>query len=119
MRMDVNACDCTRGCTDTRKRESALKVDSGRKIPCLYESENIGHPAFDFVLMTVVSAVHLLTSSILVKFSFMAVCSSQDLILATKCPREQLKALGRNVGEEMCGDEMLTNKCPGPVFKVR
>ena len=29
----VNACDCTRGCTDTG-RESALKADSGRKIPC-------------------------------------------------------------------------------------
>ena len=28
-----NACDCPRGCTDT-VRESALKVDSGRKIPC-------------------------------------------------------------------------------------
>ena len=33
MRTDVNACDCTRGCTDT-VRESALKVDSGKKIPC-------------------------------------------------------------------------------------
>ena len=31
--MDVDACDCTLGCTDT-VRESALKVDSGRKIPC-------------------------------------------------------------------------------------
>ena len=30
---DVNACDCTRGCTDT-VRESALNVDCGRKIPC-------------------------------------------------------------------------------------
>ena len=30
---DVNACDCTRGCTDT-VRESALKVDSRRNIPC-------------------------------------------------------------------------------------
>ena len=30
---DVNAFDCTRGCTDT-VRESALKVDLGRKIPC-------------------------------------------------------------------------------------
>ena len=30
---DVNACDCTQWCTDT-VRESALKVDSGRKIPC-------------------------------------------------------------------------------------
>ena len=29
---DVNACDCTQGCTDT-VRESALKVDSGRIIP--------------------------------------------------------------------------------------
>ena len=33
VRTDVNACDCTRGCTDT-VRESALKIDSGRKIPC-------------------------------------------------------------------------------------
>ena len=33
VRTDVNACDCARGCTDT-VRESALKVDSGRKIPC-------------------------------------------------------------------------------------
>ena len=32
-RTDVNACDCTRGFTDT-VRESALKVDCGRKIPC-------------------------------------------------------------------------------------
>ena len=33
VRTDVNACDCIRGCTDT-VRESALKVDSERKIPC-------------------------------------------------------------------------------------
>ena len=33
MRTGVNVCNCTRGCTDT-VRESALKVDSGRKIPC-------------------------------------------------------------------------------------
>ena len=32
VRTDVNACDCTRGCTDT-VRESALKVD-WEKIPC-------------------------------------------------------------------------------------
>ena len=31
VRTDVNACDCTRGCTDT-PRESALTVDSRRKI---------------------------------------------------------------------------------------
>ena len=31
VRTDVNACDCTRGFTDT-VRESALSVDSGRKI---------------------------------------------------------------------------------------
>ena len=30
VRTDINACDCTRGCTDT-VRESALKVDFGRK----------------------------------------------------------------------------------------
>ena len=30
VRTDVNACYCTRGCTDT-ERESALKVDSGKK----------------------------------------------------------------------------------------
>ena len=33
---DVNACDCTQGCTDT-VREFVLKVDSGRKIPCRTE----------------------------------------------------------------------------------
>ena len=33
MRTDVNACACTWGCMDA-VRESALKVDSGRKIPC-------------------------------------------------------------------------------------
>ena len=33
VRTDVNACDRTRGCTDT-VRESAMKVVSGRKIPC-------------------------------------------------------------------------------------
>ena len=32
VRTDVNACDPTTGCTGT-VRESALKVDSGRKIP--------------------------------------------------------------------------------------
>ena len=37
---DVNACDCTRGCTDT-VRESALKVDSRRKIPCLTGMSNL------------------------------------------------------------------------------
>ena len=36
VRTDVHACDCTWGCTDT-VRESALKVDSGRKIPCRTE----------------------------------------------------------------------------------
>ena len=29
---DVNACDCTQGCSDI-VRESALKVDSGKKTP--------------------------------------------------------------------------------------
>ena len=40
LRTDVNACDCTRGCTDT-VRESALKVDSGRKIPCRTGESNL------------------------------------------------------------------------------
>ena len=30
VRIDVNACDCAQRCTDT-VRESALKVDSGKK----------------------------------------------------------------------------------------
>ena len=37
---DVNACDCTRGCMDT-VREFALKVDSGRKIPCRTGESNL------------------------------------------------------------------------------
>ena len=40
VRTDVNACDCTRGCTDT-VRESALKVDSGGKIPCHTGESNL------------------------------------------------------------------------------
>ena len=37
---DVNACDCTRGCRDTAT-ESALKVDSRRKIPCRTGESNL------------------------------------------------------------------------------
>ena len=33
VRTDVNACGCTRGCTEI-ENESALKVDSGKKISC-------------------------------------------------------------------------------------
>ena len=40
MYKDVNACDCTQGCTDPI-RESALKVDSGRKIPCRTGESNL------------------------------------------------------------------------------
>ena len=40
MRTDVNTCDCARGCTDNI-RESALKVDSGRKIPCRTGESNL------------------------------------------------------------------------------
>ena len=55
VRTDVNACDCARGPTDT-VRESALKVDSGRKIPgpgclslhfskkaCILQADNLVH----------------------------------------------------------------------------
>ena len=37
---DVDARDCTRGCADT-VRESALKVDSGREIPCHTKESNL------------------------------------------------------------------------------
>ena len=40
VRTNVNACDCTQGCTDIA-RESALKVDSGRKIPRRIEESNL------------------------------------------------------------------------------
>ena len=40
IRTDDNACDCTRGFTDTVK-ESALKVDCGRKIPCRTGESNL------------------------------------------------------------------------------
>ena len=36
----VNACNYTQGFTDT-VRESALKVDSGRKIPCCTRESNL------------------------------------------------------------------------------
>ena len=44
---DVNACRCTWGCTDTEK-ESALKVDSGKKNPVPYwgiKSASVGYLA--------------------------------------------------------------------------
>ena len=40
VRTDVNACHRTRGCTDT-VRESALQVDSWRKIPCRTGESNL------------------------------------------------------------------------------
>ena len=40
VRTDVNIWSCTQGCTDT-VRESALKVDSGRKIPCRTGESNL------------------------------------------------------------------------------
>ena len=40
VRTNVNACDCTRGCKDAA-RESALKVDSGKKIPCRTGESNL------------------------------------------------------------------------------
>ena len=40
VRTDVNACNCTRVCADT-VRESALKVDSGIKIPCRTGESNL------------------------------------------------------------------------------
>ena len=40
MRTDVNACNCTRGCSET-VRESALNVDSLRKIPCHTKESNL------------------------------------------------------------------------------
>ena len=40
VRTDVNACDCTLGCTDT-VRESALKVDSGRERSCPTGKSNL------------------------------------------------------------------------------
>ena len=40
VRIDVDACDCTRGCMGTVK-ESTLKVDSGRKIPCRTGESNL------------------------------------------------------------------------------
>ena len=40
VRTDVNVCNSTRGCTDT-VRDPALKVDSGRKIPCRTGGSNL------------------------------------------------------------------------------
>ena len=40
VRTNLNACNCTRGCTDTVEK-SALKVDSGRKVPCCTGESNL------------------------------------------------------------------------------
>ena len=68
VRTGVNACDCARGCADiVRVRESALKVDSGRKIPCrtgefnqhrrrvrpmLYQLSYISTPTYHSIIIT-------------------------------------------------------------------
>ena len=39
LRTDANACSCTQECMDT-VTESALKADSGRKIPCCTRESN-------------------------------------------------------------------------------
>ena len=40
VRAAVKACDCTQECTNTVE-ESALKVDSGRKMPCCIGELNL------------------------------------------------------------------------------
>ena len=40
VRTNVITCDCARGCMDI-VRESALKADSGRKIPCRTRESNL------------------------------------------------------------------------------
>ena len=47
--INVNACDCARGCTDTA-RESALKVDSRRKIACRTSESNLRQQRADPML---------------------------------------------------------------------
>ena len=49
MHTDVNARDCTRGCTDT-VTESALKVASARKIPCRTGESNLRRQRADPML---------------------------------------------------------------------
>ena len=49
VRTDVNACNFTGGRTDT-VRESALKVDSGRKIPCRTGELNLRQQCADPML---------------------------------------------------------------------
>ena len=46
VRTDINACDCTRGITDT-VRGSARKVDSRRKIPFRIGESNLRRPRAD------------------------------------------------------------------------
>ena len=72
VRTDVNACNCTHGCTDTitesalkaasgRKTESALKVDSGRKIPCCTGESNL-HQQRDNLMLWQLSYIPISSS---------------------------------------------------------
>ena len=79
VRTNVNACGCARGCTDT-VRESALNVDSGRKIPCRTGESNLhqrrdGSMLYQWAtsppptyLLTVNTAQTLLSSFVLSKW---------------------------------------------------
>ena len=70
MYADVNACDCTPGYTDTA-RESALKVDSRRKIPCCTRESNLHWRRADPMLyqLSYISSLHVTHQETLIQSS--------------------------------------------------
>ena len=70
---DVNACDCTQGCTDT-VRESALGVDSGRKISCCTGKLNMRAGPMCYQL-SYITTLSLINTRMIIRVSVVAALS--------------------------------------------
>ena len=84
MGADVKECDCTQGCLDTR-RESALKVNSGRKIPC-----HIGKVGFNLcVCVCVYVYVFLYVRVCVLLLTPVPPKGGWRCLMSSPCPRSQ------------------------------
>ena len=63
---DVNVCDCTQGHMDT-ERETALEVDSRKKVPCCTRESNL-HQQHDSPMLYQLS--YIPTLALLERYSF-------------------------------------------------
>ena len=93
----VNACDFTRGCTDT-VLESALKADSGRKIPCRTRQSNLHRQRAGQMLYQrnyIPSSAHYVLDTCPVRFTLCIVATCPKKIMRSMLCVTRLCMLGR------------------------